>query len=301
MKPRPTSLASFAVSSGLGLALVLGGQSARADILPEGMHPIKVAVTFEAPQEGHVVAYPIDCMGLDTKLNPSLEYFQNYDVLETGKPREPYKTCGNKTKVWVLDKDKFKKVPGEKVPAFARSEWKLEELSKIKVDERPLFFEKSKDVHATGFAMPAVGLVKDENPLAEVAETVSFGGIPAQVQTVKLVYTYKDGEKEEHTYKPPMRPQPKRPTARDWMGDLADLGADAGAAAAPEAPVRTNPLFRVGRDQRVTTKKPNAEATPVAEAPKKHRLGPNGKLMLGFGIVAAIAAVFALREDKKKG
>jgi len=298
MMPRALPLrAAFTGIFGLGLSLA--ASSARADILPEGMHPIKVAVTFEEPKDAHIVAFPTDCMGLDPKLNPSLEYFQNYDVVEPGKPREPYKTCGDRTKVWVLDKTAFKKVPGEKVPAFVRSEWKLEELSKVKVEERPLFFEKSKDVHSTGFAMPAVGLVKDDNPLTEVAETVSFGGLPAKVQSVKLVYKYKDGETEEHSYQPPQRPQPKRTTARDWMGGLVDKG-DAGApagdadAGAPAPTARS--MFRIDK----VVKPRKLEAPAVAEPePTKKRLGPNGKLMLGFGIVAIVAAIFALREDKK--
>lgn len=290
-----------ALGIGIGLVLVLATSVARADILPEGMHPIKVAVTFEAPTDGHVVAYPIDCMGLDTKQNPSLEYFQNYDVVEPNTPRAPYKSCGDKTKVWILDTSAFKKVAGEKVPAFVRSEWKLEELSKIKVDDRQLFFTKNQNVHATGFAMPAVGMVNDDNPLTEVAETVAFGGIPARVQNVRLVYKYKDGEQEAHTYTVGSRPQPRRTAARDWMGGLVDKGdagadSDAGAATPPPNPKD----FHLDRSMFVKRKKLEAPPAEAELVPHKRRLSPANKLMLGFGLVALIASIFALREDKKK-
>lgn len=287
-------------------------QVASADVLPEGRRPLKVAVTFSKPIDGHVVAFPTDCMGLDPKLNPHLEYLQNYDVVAPDSPREPYKFCDDKTRIYVLDVEAFKKVPGEKVPAFVRSEWKLEELSKIKAEERTAFFQKDTHVHATGYAMPARALVKEVSPLAEVAETVTFGGLPARIQNVKLVYTYTDGQKEEHTYMPPARPQPKRAEAQGWMQGLVDVGAsDAGAsdAEAPDASVSdagtlsATPPKLIDRKLFVTAQKHSglgkSEAAP--EAPAKPRLGRSGKLALVFAVIAAAAAGLALREEKKKG
>ena len=285
-------------------------QVASADVLPEGRRPLKVAVTFSKPIDG-LVAFPTDCMGLDPKLNPHLEYLQNYDVVSPESPREPYKFCDDKTRIYVLDVEAFKKTPGEKVPAFVRSEWKLEELSKIKADERTVFFQKNTHVHATGYAMPARALVKEASPLAEVAETVTFGGLPARIQNVKLVYTYTDGQKEEHTYMPPARPQPKRAEAQGWMQGLVDVGAsDAGAsdAEAPDASLSdagtlaATPPKLIDRKLFVTAQKHSGlgkqEAAP--EAPAKPKLGRSGKLALVFALIAAAAAGLALREEKKK-
>jgi hypothetical protein len=275
---------------------------ARADIIPEGRRILKVSVTFSAPADGHIVAYPTDCMGLDTKLNPQLEFFQNYDVVEAGKPREPYKFCGEKTKVWVLDTDSFKKVPGEKVPAFVRSEWKLEQLSKVSVPERPLFFQKSPHVHATGYAMPAQPSIKEVSPLTDVTETVTFAGIPAKVASVKLVYKYTDGQTEEHTYAAGSRPQPKRAEARDWMAGLVnEPGTDASDAGAPEAGAGSSGTLDRKMFVVSAKKGPTENPTPPAvtkTAPKK--LDTSSKLMLGFAIVAIVAAGVSLREDGKK-
>jgi hypothetical protein len=299
-----------ALASSLSTASLFFAQVASADILPEGQRPLKVAVTFSKPIDGHVVAFPTDCMGLDPKLNPHLEYMQNYDVVEPESPREPYKFCDDKTRIYVLDVEAFKKTAGEKVPAFVRSEWKLEELSKIKAEERAVFFQKNTHVHATGYAMPARGLVKEASPLAQVAETVTFGGLPARIQNVKLVYTYTDGQKEEHTYTPPARPQPKRAEARGWMqglvdADASDAGAgdadasagDAGTAAAPPPKLIDRKLF-------VTPQKHSGlgQTEPSATAaPARTKLGRSGKLVLVFSVIAAVAAGLALREEKKKG
>lgn len=298
----PTSLA-------VALAFMVAPRVALADIVPEGVHSIKVAVTFSSPTDAHVVAYPTDCMGLDPKLNPQLEFFQNYDVIEPGKPREPYKFCDEKTKIWILDSEAFKKTPGEKVPAFVRSEWKLEQLSKVSVPERPLFFQKSPHVHATGYSMPGGKYVKDESPLTEIAETVTFAGLPAKVANVKLVYKYKDGQSEEHTYAVGSRPQPKRAEARDWMAGLVDEKpdagaepADAGAGAGAETADAGRPALLDRKLFVVTSKKAPERpvTTSLAEEPTSKRgLGRSGKLMLGFALVAALAAGFALREEKK--
>ncbi len=275
---------------------------ARADLIPEDRRPLKVSVTFSAPTDGHIVAYPTDCMGLDPKLNPQLEFYQNYDVVEAGKPREPYKFCGEKTKVWILDTDSFKKVPGEKVPAFVRSEWKLEQLSKVAVPERPLFFQKSPHVHATGYTMPAQPNIKETSPLAAVTEAVTFAGIPAKVASVKLVYKYTDGQTEEHTYAVGSRPQPKRPEARDWMSGLVnEPGTDPNDAGAPEAGAPSSgtldrKMFVVSAKKAPTENATTPKATE--SAPKK--LDPSSKLMLGFAIVAIVAAWASLREDGKK-
>ncbi len=286
----------------LAFALTLSS-SARADILPDGVRTLKVAVTFSAPTDGHIVAYPTDCMGLDPKLNPQLEYFQNYDVVEPGKPRAPYKFCDDKTKVWILDAEAFKKVPSEKVPAFVRSEWKLEQLSKVATTDRPLFFQKNAHVHTTGYAMPGGSHVKDSSPLSEVNETVTFAGLPAKVANIKLVYKYTDGQSEEHMYAVGSRPQPKREAARDWMPGLVDThGAgsitSATATDAGAAPMLTNKLFA-----QKATKAELVPASPDASATDdRPRIGKSARLVLGFMLIAALASFFALREDgKKKG
>lgn len=175
--PLAASLGVLAVLAAGLVGLVAGEPVAHADLLPEGKRALDVAVTFVGAIDSHLVAYPTDCMGLDTKLNPHLEFYQDYDVLEQGAPRAPYKFCNEKTRVWALDLGSFKKSPGEKVPAFVRSPWKLDELTRVRTSERGALFRTSPHIHATGYAMPAAGLVDESSPLAKVEELVTLGGV----------------------------------------------------------------------------------------------------------------------------
>jgi hypothetical protein len=296
--PRARALASAAlVLAGLGTSAGV----ARADILPDGKRALDVSVTFTGAIDSHVVAYPTDCMGLDTKLNPHLEFYQDYDVLEQGAARAPYKFCNEKTRVWTLDVGSFKKSPGEKVPAFVRSPWKLDEITRVRTSERGNLFRTNPHIHATGYSMPAAGLVDESSPLAKVEELVTLGGLPPRVQSVRLTYRYKDGPPEEHKYAVGSRPQPLRAAARDWMAGLVDEKPDAGAAedagAAAEdagAPARLDTKLFV-----VSSPPPNTvarDASPSSSgAPTQDRRAR--RLMLVLALAAAVAAAFALRES----
>ncbi len=291
-----------ATTLGFTIASTLAFTSpARADILPDGKRSVEVAVTFQGALESHVVAYPTDCMGLDVALNPQLEFLQDYDVVQQGRPRTPYKFCNEKTRVWTLDAASFKKVPGERVPAFVRSEWKLEEVSRIRVPERGNFFRTNPRVHATGYSMPAAGLVDEGSPLAKVEEVVTFGGLPPRVQNVLLTYRYKDGTSEEHTYAVGARPQPKRAAARDWMAGLVDppkpdAGAteeDAGDAPGEDAGAPGPEVRPASRPTptRLAPREPPADPAPERRSPRSRHL------MLALAIAAALGAAFALRES----
>lgn len=287
------------------LPVLVASSAASADILPEGKRHITVEVKFEKPLDGMVVAYPIDCMGLDTKLNPQLESMQDYDVIEPNVARGPYKFCGEKTRVYVLDQGSFKKVAGEKVPAFVRSEWQLEEVSRLPRSKRGELFQSNEHVHASGYAMPADALVDEDSPLDRVEEVVTFGGLPAKAQSVKLTYRYKDGAAEEHVYKPGARPQPLRVAARDWMGGLVEEAkGDAGAPSSPSP-------FTLNRDRftqppgatkgKTIAQKPSAPVEDSEQEEVDPRTKRNRRLFAIFGLVAAIATGMALREGKKKG
>lgn len=298
LSPAARALASaVVVLAGLGAS----ARVARADILPDGKRTLEVSVTFTGAIDSHVVAYPTDCMGLDTKLNPHLEFYQDYDVLEQGAARAPYKFCNEKTRVWTLDVGSFKKSPGEKVPAFVRSPWKLDEITRVRTSERGNLFRTNPHIHATGYSMPAAGLVDESSPLAKVEELVTFGGLPPRVQSVRLTYRYKDGPPEEHKYAVGSRPQPLRAAARDWMSGLVDEKPDAGAtedagAAAEDAgaaPARLDTKLFV-----VSSPPPNTvarDASPAASAPAQGTRAR--RLMLALALAAALAAAFALRES----
>ncbi len=299
--PSPRAPARALASAALVLAgLGAGARDARADILPEGKRALDVSVTFTGAIDSHVVAYPTDCMGLDTKLNPHLEFYQDYDVLEQGAPRAPYKFCNEKTRVWTLDVGSFKKSPGEKVPAFVRSAWKLDEITRVRTSERGNLFRTNPHIHATGYSMPAAGLVDESSPLAKVEEVVTFGGLPPRVQSVRLTYRYKDGAPEEHKYAVGSRPQPLRAAARDWMAGLVDEKPDAGApvdagAADDDAggPARLDTkLFVVSSPPPHTVAR---DAAPTSGAPVRGRRART--LMLALALAAAVAAAVALRES----
>ena len=286
--------------------IVAASSTAQADILPDGKRHVAVEVKFDKPLDGLVVAYPIDCMGLDAKLNPQLESLQDYDVVEPNTARGPYKFCGEKTRVYVLDQASFKKTSGEKVPAFVRSEWQLEEVSRLPRSKRGELFQTNEHVHASGYAMPAYALVDEDSPLDRVEEVVTFGGLPAKAQSVKLTYRYKDGATEEHVYKPGARPQPLRVAARDWMGGLVeDAKGDAGAPS-PSSP---SP-FTLNRDRftqspgghngKAIGQKPSAPVEASEPEEVDPRTKRNHRLFFIFGLVAAIATGMALREGKKK-
>jgi hypothetical protein len=301
LSPAARALASAAV---VLAGLVATARVARADILPDGKRTLEVSVTFTGAIDSHVVAYPTDCMGLDTKLNPHLEYYQDYDVLEQGAARAPYKFCNEKTRVWTLDVASFKKSPGEKVPAFVRSPWKLDEITRVRTPERGNLFRTNPHIHATGYSMPAAALVDESSPLAKVEELVTFGGLPPRVQSVRLTYRYKDGPPEEHKYAVGSRPQPLRAAARDWMPGLVDEKPDAGAAedagAAAEdagaAPARLDTKLFV-----MNSPPPNTvarDASPAASAPAQGTRAR--RLMLALALAAALAAAFALRESGRR-
>lgn len=294
--PLAASLGVLAVLAAGLVGLVAGEPVAHADLLPEGKRALDVAVTFVGAIDSHLVAYPTDCMGLDTKLNPHLEFYQDYDVLEQGAPRAPYKFCNEKTRVWALDLGSFKKSPGEKVPAFVRSPWKLDELTRVRTSERGALFRTSPHIHATGYAMPAAGLVDESSPLAKVEELVTLGGLPPRVQRVRLTYRYKSGAPEEHTYAVGARPQPLRAAARDWMSGLVDEKPDAGAPeAAGAAPAHLDRKLFV-----VNSPPPSPSAGEAREASASEERGRSPRLLLAFAVVAALAAAFALREPGRK-
>jgi hypothetical protein len=153
--------------------------------------------------------------------------------------------------------------------------------------------------------MPADALVDTDSPLDRVEEVVTFGGLPAKAQSVKLTYRYKDGASEEHVYKPGARPQPLRVAARDWMGGLVEESkGDAGAPSPSPSP------FTLNRDRFTQspggTKGKSIGQKPSApvEAPDPDEVDPrtkqNRRLFAIFGLVAAIATGMALREGKKK-
>ena len=122
-------------------------------------------------------------MGLDAKLNPQLESLQDYDVVEPNTASGPYRFCDEKTRVYVLDQGSFKKTVGEKFPAFMRSEWKLDEVSRLPRSKRGALFQTNEHVHASGYAMPAFAVVDEDSPLDRVEEVVTFGGLDRVTQS----------------------------------------------------------------------------------------------------------------------
>jgi hypothetical protein len=293
------------LSIACALPVFVAASSARADILPDGKRVLKVEVKFDKPVDGLLVAYPTDCMGLDAKLNPQLESLQDYDVVEPNTASGPYRFCDEKTRVYVLDQGSFKKTVGEKFPAFMRSEWKLDEVSRLPRSKRGALFQTNEHVHASGYAMPAFAVVDEDSPLDRVEELVTFGGLPAKAQSVKLTYRYTDGATEEHVYKPGARPQPLRAAARDWMGGLVEEAkADAGA------PPASTSTFTLNRDRFTQSpgshngksigQKPSAPIEASEQEEVDPRTKRNHRLFVIFGLVAAIATGMALRETKKK-
>src|SRR5262245_10715864 len=87
---------------------------AAAAVLPAGSKVLHASVTFTMEDKGHVVAYPSDCTskGLDLELNPQMKFYPNYDVIDTAKPRESYKFCGEATAIYAVDEVAFPKTKG---------------------------------------------------------------------------------------------------------------------------------------------------------------------------------------------
>jgi hypothetical protein len=235
-----------------GLAL-LGSDAAfsgvaAADILPEGTKVLIPSVTFTAPTQSLLVAYPVDCMigHLDLKLNPGLRFAHNYDVLEPNVPRQAYKFCDTQTQIYALDAAAFPKSEASNPPpAWRYSKWNLAALDEIPIDRRDAFFASSPHVHRLGYVMPPFSLVRADSPLSAVTEAVTVRG--TQAESVKLTYVYTDGTSETHTYAPEKRPQPSRRQAQDWMPGLlagptphpTEAPAPGSAAAVPGPPART--------------------------------------------------------------
>ncbi len=283
-----------ALALGPALTLILQAGVASADILPDGQRPLGIQVTFGAPADAHLVAYPIDCMGLDVKLNPHLRYRQDYDVIEPGKARAPYKFCGSKTKLWALDTAAFTKGTGEKVPDWIRGPWKLEQIDRIGVDERLSFFETNAHVHPTGYSMPEAAVVPLDSPLQSVTESVSFGGIPAKAQKISLVYTYKDGTTEAHSYRPGLRPQPRRAEARNWMQNLVlEEGAPSSAASVTTA--APGP-FKAAKAAPLASRAACGGCTVRPPSPAGGR-SSNRRILLVLALVAALAGGLVLRSE----
>lgn len=204
-------------------AVCLSARGASADVLLPGTKRIPVSVSFTMEDKGHLVAYPSDCMDVDLKLNPHLRFVPNYDVLDTAKPREPYKFCGAKTALYVLDEATFPKTKGTEEASWRRSEWRIEALDKIPVDERAAFFASNAGVRATGYTMPAEGALSDTNPLSEIRERVTVA--QGKAAKAEITYVYTDAVQETFPYQVGKRPQPSRKSARDWMPGLVDSQA----------------------------------------------------------------------------
>ena len=201
-------------------AISLVGRAAAADVLLPGTKGIAVAVTFTVEGGGHLVAFPSECRKVDVDLNPHLKFSPNYDVIDTSKPRAPYKFCGPETALYVLDEAAFPKVKGPEEASWRRTEWQIEAVDKLPIPERPAFFASSAGVRATGYNMPGEGTIGERSPLEEVQERVTISG--GKASKVEITYVYTDKVKETFAYPAGKRPQPSRKEARDWMPGLWD-------------------------------------------------------------------------------
>ncbi len=225
----------------MALALVATGVPARADVMGLGFKPIAVTVTFEKTGPGNLVAYPSDChvSQLDFKLNPHLKFEQTYDAVEVGKPRASYKSCGEKTQLYVLDEAKFAKTKGPEEGDWRHSAWKIAALDKVAIPERDALFASGAGIKATGYSMPAFGVIVTQSPLKEVRERVTVAD--GKATRAVITYVYDDGKEETLDYPPGRRPQPGRPEARDWMPGLIGPGAPAPSASASAGPAASAP------------------------------------------------------------
>lgn len=212
-----------------GLAVVVGyvafSGAAAADLLPEGTKFLIPSVTFTAPAQSLLVAYPIECAieHLNPDLNPQLRFHHNYDVVEPGVPRQAYKFCDSRTQLYALDADAFpKREERDPKPAWRYSKWNLAALDAIPVVQRAAFFASSPHVHGLGYFMPPFSVLPKSSPLASVTESVTVRG--NQVESVRLTYVYTDGASETHTYTQGNRPQPSRRKAQNWMPGLVTSG-----------------------------------------------------------------------------
>ena len=200
-------------------ALGLLSRDASADVLLPGTKHITITVTFAMEDKGHLVVYPSECMDVDLKLNPHLRYAPDYDVLDTTKPREPYKFCGEKAALYVLDEAAFPKTKGPNPASFHRTEWQIEAIDKIPVDERAAFFASNPGIRALGYTMPAFGTMDVAIPLAEVRERITVA--QGKLAKAETTYVYTDKVEETLPFESGKRPQPTRKEARDWMPGLA--------------------------------------------------------------------------------
>jgi hypothetical protein len=83
--------------------------------------------------------------------------------------------------------------------------------------------------------MPGYGVLPSQNTLSEVHEEVTLVNGKATKATIR--YRYMDGAAESFDYTPGQRPQPSRPSARNWMKGLVDNPAPPlSATALPPAP-----------------------------------------------------------------
>ncbi len=171
-------------------------------------------------------------------LNPHLKFYPNYDVLDTAKPRDPYKFCGAQTALYVLDEATFPKIKGPEEADWRRSEWRIEALDKIPIDERAAFFSSNAGVRATGYTMPADGAISDRSPLAEVRERVTVS--QGKATKIEITYLYTDNSQETFPYVIGHRPQPSRKEARDWMDGLTGV-ASAPASTGSSSSSGSNP------------------------------------------------------------
>src|SRR5262245_9165042 len=122
-----------------GLFVLMG--DAAADLVPEGKKILIPSVTFTAPAQSLLVAYPIDCFEGLGRLNPHLGFAHDYDVLEPGVPREAYKFCEARAQLYAFDAAAFpKNEERNPEPAWRRSKWNLAALDEIPVDKRAAFF-----------------------------------------------------------------------------------------------------------------------------------------------------------------
>jgi MYXO-CTERM domain-containing protein len=201
-------------------AVSLVARAAAADVLLPDTKRIAIAVTFTVEGGGHLVAFPSECMKVDLNLNPHLKFYPNYDVIDTSKPRAPYKFCGPETALYVLDEATFPKIKGTEEASWRRSEWRLEAVDRLPLPERAAFFASSAGIRATGYTMPADDAISERSPLQEVQERVTIS--QGKASKVEITYVYTDSVKETLTYPAGKRPQPSRKEARDWMAGLWD-------------------------------------------------------------------------------
>ncbi len=219
-------------------AVSLVARAATADVLLPDTKRIAISVTFTVEGTGHLVAFPSDCMKADLDLNPHLKFYPNYDVIDTSKPREPYKLCGPETALYVLDEATFPKIKGTEEASWRRSEWRIEAVDKVPTPERAAFFASSAGIRATGYNMPAEGTISERSPLQEVQERVTIS--QGKASKVEITYVYTDSFRETLPYPAGKRPQPSRKEARDWMAGLWD-GSTPPAASSSGSPTVSAP------------------------------------------------------------